>query len=404
MASLAELLDAFGAGIYLLFGAAHVDLWLRRRDRIGYLWLAGASAFALAVDATGFALRRLEPETDLLLASVNQLAVAGATICVYELVVSLGRKPAGGFVRALQLAAVIAAPLPLLAAAPLVIALLPCSLLLVFAMARAFRTGMEGDPDSRLVARGILVLILCLLTDLAMILGWLTHVPALPLVGFLVLFLASARSLSNRFDRDFRELNELRRDLEQRIETRTLELQAANSRLAEASRTDDLTGLLNRRGFLEQAESELARSRRSGKPICIVMADADHFKRVNDEHGHAAGDLALQGLADLLRGSLRSQDQVARWGGEEFIMLLPETDAHGAGRLAESIRQRIASAPLPVGDLRLPVTLSFGLAEHRPERRLETTIAHADAALYRAKAEGRNRVVAHRQTPALTPG
>lgn len=404
MASFAELIDAFGAGLYLLFGAAHLDLWLRRRDRAGYLWLTAASAFALGVDVTGFILRRLEPATDPLLSALNQFAVAGATVCVFELVVSLGRKPTGGLARTLQLFALAFAPLPFYTRAPLPVALVSCGLLLVGAMARAFRTGREGDPDSRLVARGILILILCLLADLAMSLGWLPHVPALALAGFVVLFLASSRSLSNRFDRDFRELGALQRELEERIAARTLELQAANTRLAEASRTDALTGLLNRRGFLEQGEKEIVRSRRSEKPLCVVMADVDHFKRINDLHGHAAGDLALQGLANLLRGALRSQDLVARWGGEEFILLLPETDLYGATQVAESIRQRVALQPLVVGELTIPVTLSIGLAELRPERGLEVAIAHADAALYRAKAEGRDRVVAHPSVPVSTAG
>lgn len=404
MASFAELIDAFGAGLYLLFGAAHLDLWLRRRDRAGYLWLTGASAFALAVDVTGFILRRLGPAPDPLLSALNQFAVAGATVCVFELVVSLGRKPTGGLARTLELFALAFAPLPFYTRAPLPVALVSCGLLLVGAMARAFRTGREGDPDSRLVARGILILILCLLADLAMSLGWLPHVPALALAGFVVLFLASSRSLSNRFDRDFRELGALRSELEERIAARTLELQTANSRLAEASRTDALTGLLNRRGFLEQGEKEIVRSRRSEKPICVVMADVDHFKRINDRHGHAAGDLALQGLANLLRSALRSQDLVARWGGEEFILLLPETDLYGATQVAESIRQRVALQPLAIGELAIPLTLSIGLAELRPERGLEVAIARADAALYRAKAEGRDRVVAHPSVPVSTAG
>jgi diguanylate cyclase (GGDEF)-like protein len=306
--------------------------------------------------------------------------------------------------RALQVFTVAVSPLPFFAEAPMQVALLACGLVLLGAMVRAFGTGGAGDPDSRLVARGILVLILCLLADLAMTIGWLPHIPAIALAGFVALFLASARSLSNRFDRDFRELGGLRRELERRIEERTLELQAANARLAEASRTDALTGLLNRRGFLEMGESEIERSRRSRRPFCIVMADADHFKRVNDLHGHAAGDVALQRLANLLRTSLRGQDLVARWGGEEFVLLLPETDTHGATQVAESIRRSIALEPLQLGDAALPVTLSFGVAEHRLERGLEATIAHADAALYRAKAEGRDRVVAHRPAAIGTLG
>ena len=183
-------------------------------------------------------------------------------------------------------------------------------------------------------------------------LGWLPRVPALALAGFTVLFLASARSLSERFDRDHRELGELRRDLERRIEERTLDLQAANALLAEASRTDALTGLLNRRGFLEKGEAEIDRSQRSGKPLCVVMADVDHFKSINDLHGHAAGDVALQGLASLLRSTLRSQDLVGRWGGEEFILLLPETDLHGASQVAELIRRKSGHPALSVGGSR----------------------------------------------------
>jgi diguanylate cyclase (GGDEF)-like protein len=299
--------------------------------------------------------------------------------------------------------AVLVSPLPFYAGVPLPVALASCGLLLAGAMARAFRTGRKGDPDSRLVAHAILFLVLCLFADLAMELGWLPRVPALALAGFTVLFLASARSLSERFDRDHRELGELRRDLERRIEERTLDLQAANTRLAEASRTDALTGLLNRRGFLEKGEVEIDRSQRSGKPLCVVMADIDHFKSVNDLHGHAAGDVALQGLASLLRSTLRSQDLVARWGGEEFILLLPETDLHGASQVAELIRRKSAHQALDVDGIEVSVTLSFGLAEHRPDRSLEGTIAHADAALYRAKAEGRDRVVAYRSPPAPTP-
>ena len=146
MAYLHELLDAFGAGLYLLFGAAHLDLWLRRRDRRGYLWLAGASAMALAVDVTGFLMRRLAPASDPLSSSLNQLAVAGATVCVYELVVALGRRPAGTFARALQVVAVLVSPLPFYAGVPLPVALASCGLLLAGAMARAFRTGTGGRP------------------------------------------------------------------------------------------------------------------------------------------------------------------------------------------------------------------------------------------------------------------
>ena len=278
-------------------------------------------------------------------------------------------------------------------------------------MVRAFRTGREGDPDSRLVARGFLVLVLCLLADLATGLGWLPEVPAVPLAGFTVLFLCSARSLSNRFNRDYRELPALRRELEARIAERPRAPGRQRQGLAETSRTDSLTGLLNRRGFLERGTREIDRSRRSGKPLCVVMADADHFleRHLNDLHGHATGDLALQGLAELLRGGAARPGCGGTLGGRG-VHPSPARNRPPrcfAGRRVADPPAGTSRQPLRAGDLELPVTLSFGLAEHRPERGLEATIAHADAALYRAKAEGRDRVVAHRAVPvagAVEPG
>lgn len=399
MTSVAEMLDAFGAGLYLLFGAMHLDLWLRRRDRIGYLWLAGASGAALAVDLTGMLLRYEQPGLAAGWVAINTLAVAAATFCIYELVVALDQRPAGAFARLLQGIALVSAPATPYFDLPVWLTLGSCGALLVTGMLRAFVTGRRGDPDSQLVARGFLVLVLCLLADIAMAFGWLPTVPSLPLFGFAALFLASARSLSNRFDRDYRELGELRRELEQRIAERTRELEAANAQLAEVSRTDSLTGVLNRRGFLERAEVEFERSRRGRRPIAVLLADVDHFKQLNDRLGHGAGDAALERLAGLLRASLRSQDLVARWGGEEFILLLPETDLHGAEKVAESVRERVASDRFPFEGEEIAITLSLGVAEHRLERTLDATVARADGALYSAKAAGRNRVVVDRATP-----
>jgi diguanylate cyclase (GGDEF)-like protein len=183
----------------------------------------------------------------------------------------------------------------------------------------------------------------------------------------------------------------LRHDLEERVSLRTRELEEANLRLAEASRTDALTGLPNRRGFLEVADHEMKRSIRAKQPFSVVMLDLDHFKAVNDRHGHAAGDKVLQIAASHLREVLRSEDLVARWGGEEFILLLPNTNGELGVFVSEKARRAIAS--LSFEGIPDRITASFGVAMHHSGQTLEATIAAADRALYQAKEAGRDCVL-----------
>jgi diguanylate cyclase (GGDEF)-like protein len=161
---------------------------------------------------------------------------------------------------------------------------------------------------------------------------------------------------------------------------------------------DPLTGLPNRRGFMEGCGRELERARRYGGTLSVLMLDADHFKRINDEYGHAGGDLALQHLAETLLGTLRATDVAGRMGGEEFAVLLPETDIAGARQLAQRIRMNIAAAPLMMGHAPAALTVSVGVApvpigKSPGTGPIELALKEADEALYRAKAEGRNRVV-----------
>jgi diguanylate cyclase (GGDEF)-like protein len=157
---------------------------------------------------------------------------------------------------------------------------------------------------------------------------------------------------------------------------------------AQAS-TDALTGLLNRYGLAPLFHTERLRTERHGRALSLVLLDLDHFKRVNDESGHAAGDGVLRELAALLRHSVRAEDIVTRWGGEEFVILLPECDEMAAAALAEKLRGAMAAH-----DFRLPrrITASFGVAQLEDGDDLESLVARADAALYRAKTLGRNRV------------
>jgi diguanylate cyclase (GGDEF)-like protein/PAS domain S-box-containing protein len=157
---------------------------------------------------------------------------------------------------------------------------------------------------------------------------------------------------------------------------------------------DHLTGVANRRAFFEAAELELTRNRRTPRPTALILFDADHFKQINDRHGHPAGDHVLRELGAALSNTFRQVDVVARVGGEEFAVLLPSSTLAGAAAVAERLRQLFESQPLVFEGAAIPVTLSAGIAavEAGDNIDLDTLIKRADRALYAAKANGRNRV------------
>ena len=172
------------------------------------------------------------------------------------------------------------------------------------------------------------------------------------------------------------------------------------ARLLRSGFTDVLTGWHNRRYLLVRLAEELARARRDGHGIACLMLDADHFKSINDQWGHAAGDAVLRELAQRIEAQIRASDVAARYGGEEFIILLPETDIAAAEHLAERVREAASEAPypLPDGD-EVPVTVSIGLADVKPgpadddlKATGEALLARADTALYESKSAGRDRV------------
>lgn len=156
---------------------------------------------------------------------------------------------------------------------------------------------------------------------------------------------------------------------------------------------DPLTGLPNRRAFLASFEKEMERSRRLGYPLCVAMLDVDHFKSVNDQHGHAAGDEVLSSVGRLLAQEARKIDLPARWGGEEFIVALAGTDIEGAYIAAERMRKVLASTPVTVSPGKsISISASFGVARLEPGESADVVIDFADRAMYAAKTAGRNRV------------
>ena len=203
-------------------------------------------------------------------------------------------------------------------------------------------------------------------------------------VGMVVVVLLSSTFLTTRVQSTREHLRRQKAELAQALE-----------QIRQLATHDDLTGLLNRRAMLDRMQLEQHRSLRSGSPLLIAQLDIDHFKAVNDTHGHAAGDLVLQSFADTVRRNVRDTDVLARWGGEEFVLLLCDTPAADAVALMERLRQAVQAMQVPVaqGGQPITVTVSIGLARHTPADPLAGTLERADQALYAAKAGGRNRVV-----------
>lgn len=193
------------------------------------------------------------------------------------------------------------------------------------------------------------------------------------------------QALERRVAERTEELTRINLALQQEIEARA-RMQQELERLAT---TDTLTGIRNRRAFDEQLALELTRARRYGQKLALILLDIDHFKRINDRHGHQVGDRVLVDLAHVVGSRLRASEVFARWGGEEFIILAPNSDAEDAALLAEEVRARVEAHDFPeVGR----VTVSLGVTEYTAEDSTDSLWKRADTALYRAKTAGRNRV------------
>ncbi len=195
------------------------------------------------------------------------------------------------------------------------------------------------------------------------------------------------RSLLERYDKQVRHLQKLVR-ISDRYQQN---LQELNEALKVASLHDPLTNLPNRRFIIENLQHETAAVERGRKPFSLAIFDVDYFKTINDDWGHEAGDMSLVAIAETVTHSLRAYDFCARWGGEEFLILLPETTGTKALEIAERLRVQINELALPNLPETRKITVSIGVAEHQPKTDYDQTIKRADDALFQAKREGRNR-------------
>jgi diguanylate cyclase (GGDEF)-like protein len=181
------------------------------------------------------------------------------------------------------------------------------------------------------------------------------------------------------------------------------ELGEKNRELEQLSISDGLTGLFNHRHLQDVVHEEFERARRTGEPLSVVMLDLDHFKRVNDLYGHPAGDRVLQDLAEILRHTAREIDKLGRYGGEEFLAVLPDTEPEAAAIFAERVRERVAHHLFPVGrgePLRLTVSCGTATYPHPGVYNPKMLVQRADQAMYAAKAAGRNRIARYNQLAA----
>lgn len=194
-------------------------------------------------------------------------------------------------------------------------------------------------------------------------------------------------SLSERYHRQLRQLEKVAR-ISDRYQDMLRDL---NQALKTASQRDVLTGLANRRLLMERLREEELRSQRSGHAFVLAMIDVDHFKLINDTWGHEVGDRALSEIARTLQTSVRGCDLCGRWGGEEFLLLLPETVLADALPLIERLRGALRELRVMVGEQRLAITASFGVAEYRAPEGYSQVLNRADAALLEAKRSGRDR-------------
>jgi diguanylate cyclase (GGDEF)-like protein len=178
---------------------------------------------------------------------------------------------------------------------------------------------------------------------------------------------------------------------------RKQELSEALARIQVLATRDDLTGLYNRRHMLEQLNIERHRSNRTGRPFCIAMIDIDLFKKVNDTYGHGVGDEVLSNVASAISVGLRETDVVARWGGEEFLVMFTDTDCDTAEMVLARILKLLGTSPVSSSHPELRVTFSAGVTAFENEELLTRTVDRADRALYRAKTSGRNRIARSEQ-------
>ena len=398
--NLAEARSAAILLLFLLLALYHLALRLQIGSGADYMWFG---VLALLMTVYGFLRTQwkyLVLDDFLVLKKIEHLVLWVVPAVTAQFLWVFFREPRPRWLRSAQIALVAGGVIVTVAPGlVLALALLPTLFfavapLLAAALALVARRIRARDREALFVGVGMAVLGAGIVHDALVDRNYFLN-PRIGVYGFGFLVVGMSLALGNRFQRALRERDALTRDLEARVETRTHELSVAYQQMQELALRDGLTQLLNRRAIRDRAASELARARRQGTAFAVAIIDIDHFKSINDTCGHAAGDQVLMQVARRLAKAVRTSDDVGRWGGEEFVVLMPDTDRDAAAVAGERLRALIADMPVTLTDASArTVTVSVGLmaidAASGSSPDLDALIGYADDALYRAKADGRN--------------
>jgi len=388
---LGQIPGLMAAVLFLGFGCYHIYLYRRNRQLQTYLWYG---LMAMDIGIYGLMLNQWRYRLDWSFITYEKIEFGAIYLfpaLAIQMMWSLLNLPIGRLLRAYQFSFI---------ALAVVVVLVPgfdihyytlrpwqtWSIALLIGMPWVIiRQARAGNTEARTTLVGVLVFAAACTNDLMIdFAGW--EATRLVPLGFVAIMLSMAISLANRF-------TTVLNNLDGEVAQRTAELSSVNQKLAEVARRDPLTGLLNRRGFTEEAEAEIQRFLRYNREFSIVLADLDNFKKFNDKYGHACGDHVLQDVAGLLNEHVRDMDKAARWGGEEFMLVLPETCSESASLAAEKLRSSVQNRRFEYGERSLSVTMTFGIATFRKGETLDSCIARADTAMYHGKERGRNRVM-----------
>ena len=398
----------FTAFVFVV-GLICLCLGLAKRDRL-MAWATALLSFDLALMM--FAeneLSQLVAFTPLLwrqIAAYTYFVVPGLVACV--MLTAFRRSPPRSAYAVLSVSLAYAIGVMLLSATgqlSFVNAYPPFDVLLIVLMTVLLIEGVlrlrPVTPEGCLTVGGLFAIFVALLVDMASAHGFIPWTGRTAQWGLSIFAVSALGVYTIRVWRQRQELLHLQHSLEQKVAERTRELEASRERLLQFAHEDHLTGLLNRRAFMSQAMQTVAQAMRHREPIALVLFDVDHFKAINDQHGHAVGDEVLRAIADAVRSNSRVSDLVCRYGGEEFVVLMPRTTAEAALALVERLRTAIAAIAVEGRDARrLSISVSIGLIVlgeptspmQDPERMLDQLLSQADAAMYQIKNSGRNGV------------
>jgi len=401
-ARLAEALDLALVLVFLLVAVGCLAPRGRAGSARDHTWFGILALLAVVYGFLRTQSRDLVLDDFVVLTKIEHGVLWAAPAAILQFLWAFFRQPHPGWLRPVQIAFVAIASVILLTpglAVPLALApVLQISVvpLLVVSMGLVVRRLHAGDREARIMGVGIVLLGATIVHDVLVERDVLAA-PQAALYGFAALVAGMMATLGRRFQNALRDRDALTHEFEDRVAVRTRELSTAYREMEERALWDGLTQILSRQAIRDRAESELARARRYRTPFALAIIDIDHFKSVNDTRGHAAGDSVLVEITKRLVQAVRASDDVGRWGGDEFVVLMPATDVREAAKVGERLRSLVAATPATLGnDAVQTMTVSVGVtavdATAAESLDFETLVARADEALYRAKADGRNRV------------